>query len=91
MVIGADLLMIRGTGPYALGNGRYLIASPSRPRGRRLAVGLLGPLISAAAIVIVLRSVDIGQTAEALADTQLLVLAPCLVLVAAGIALRALR
>jgi len=73
------------------GNARYLIASPSRPRARRLAVGLLGPLISAGAIVIVLQTVDIGQTADALADTKLLVLAPCLGLVAAGIALRALR
>lgn len=92
MVIGADLQMIGGTNPYALGNARrYLIASPSRPRRRRLAAGLLGPLISAGAIVIVLQSVDIGQTAEALGDTRLLVLAPCLVLVAAGIALRAKR
>ncbi|MEK6192512.1 MAG: lysylphosphatidylglycerol synthase transmembrane domain-containing protein [Chloroflexota bacterium] len=48
-------------------------------------------MISAGAIVIVLQSVDIGQTAEALADTRLLVLAPCLVLVAAGIVLRAWR
>lgn len=73
------------------GNARYLIASPSRPRWRRLAVGLLGPLISAGAIVIVLQTVDIGQTAEALADTNLAVLAPCLALIAAGIALRAMR
>lgn len=72
-------------------NARCLIASPFRPRGRRLAVGLLGPLISAGAIVIVLQSVDIGQTAEALGHTSLLVLAPGLGLVAAGIALRAFR
>lgn len=73
------------------GNARYLIASPSRPRARRLVAGLLGPLISAGAIVIVLQTVDIGQTAEALADTKLLILAPCLALVAAGIGLRAVR
>ena len=73
------------------GNARCLIANPSRPRWRSLAVGLLGPLISAGAIVIVLQTVDIGQTAEALAHTNLAVLAPCLGLVAAGIALRAMR
>jgi len=73
------------------GNARYLIASLSRPRARRLVVGLLGPLISAGAIVIALQTVDIGQTAEALADTKLLVLAPCLALIAAGIGLRAMR
>ena len=73
------------------GNARYLIANPSRPRWRRLSVGLLGPLISAGAIVIVLQTVDVGQTAEALAATNLAVLAPCLGLVAAGIALRAMR
>ncbi len=51
----------------------------------------MGFLISLGAIVIVLRSVDLGQTAEALGHTRLLLLAPCLLLVGAGIVLRAFR
>jgi glycosyltransferase 2 family protein len=68
-----------------------LIATPSAPFRRRLAISLLGSLISLVAIVVVLRSVDLGQTAEALGHTRVLLLAPCIVLVGAGIVLRAFR
>jgi len=63
----------------------------SRRTLRRLALGLLGPLISLGAIIVVLRSVDVGGTVAALGQTELLLLIPCLALVAAGISLRALR
>jgi glycosyltransferase 2 family protein len=48
-------------------------------------------LISLGAIVVVLRSVDLDQTAAALSHTNVLLLAPCILLVGAGIALRAWR
>lgn len=48
-------------------------------------------MISLGAIVLVLRSVELGQTAEALSHTQLVLLVPCIVLVGAGVFLRALR
>ncbi len=92
MVVGGDLPTSRRTAPYALPDARIdPIAISARSRVRRLVVGLLGPVISVGAIAVVLRSVDLGRTAEALSHTRLLWLAPCFVLVAVGIALRAMR
>ena len=48
-------------------------------------------MISLGATVVVLRSVDFGQTAAVLSHTRLLLLGPCIALVGAGVVLRALR
>jgi uncharacterized protein (TIRG00374 family) len=48
-------------------------------------------LISLGATVVVLRSVDFGQTTAVLSHTRLLLLVPCISLVGAGVLLRALR
>jgi uncharacterized protein (TIRG00374 family) len=58
---------------------------------RRFGASLLGVVISIAAILIVLQSVDVRETAQALADTDLARLLPAVGLVAAGVAVRSWR
>jgi uncharacterized membrane protein YbhN (UPF0104 family) len=55
---------------------------------RRSLAGLLGPIISIAAIVLVLGSVNLAETVSAIARAQVPVLIPALILVAIGIGLR---
>jgi uncharacterized protein (TIRG00374 family) len=58
---------------------------------RRVVLALLGPLLSLVAIVIVVRSVDLGRTVESIAAANPAPLAPALSLVAVGILVRSLR
>jgi uncharacterized protein (TIRG00374 family) len=60
-------------------------------RLRRVGLGLLGPLISAAAIVLVVQSIDLSETARVLGHSRFALLVPATVLVAVDIVLRALR
>jgi uncharacterized protein (TIRG00374 family) len=66
------------------------MTGPSR-RLRRVALAMLGPLISVAAIVILLQSIDLGQTARVLGHSRIALLAPAVMLVAVDIVIRALR
>src|SRR5438445_3373925 len=58
---------------------------------RRVVVSLVGLVASAAAVVILLRSVDLGLTARAIGAAQVAPLLPTLPLVALGIWLRSWR
>jgi uncharacterized membrane protein YbhN (UPF0104 family) len=58
---------------------------------RRVALSLLGVLISAAAIFLVLRSVDVRGTLATMVHAWLVLLAAALPLIAIGIALRSWR
>jgi uncharacterized protein (TIRG00374 family) len=58
---------------------------------RRVALGLVGLVASAAAILILLRSVDLGLTARAIGAAQIAPLLPTVPLVALGIWLRSWR
>jgi uncharacterized protein (TIRG00374 family) len=58
---------------------------------RRLAIGLVGPLVSIAALALVLRSVDLGGTLRAISHAQAAFLLPILLLVGVGIELRSWR
>ena len=58
---------------------------------RQVALGLLGALLSLAAIVIVVRSVDLGRTTQSIGSANLALLGPALALVAVGILMRSLR
>ncbi len=54
-------------------------------------IGLLGPVVSIIAVVVVLRTVDVGLTIESIAHARLEVMAPALMLVGLGVFLRASR
>lgn len=58
---------------------------------RRLAIGIVGPLLSIAALAVVLSSVDIRSTGHAISRAQPLALIPILLLVAVGMSLRSWR
>src|SRR6478672_7910053 len=58
---------------------------------RRIALTIIGLLISLVAIYLVLRSVDVHQTVETLSRAQVIPVLAALPLIAAGIALRSLR
>lgn len=58
---------------------------------RRIVIGLIGPLVSVAALALVLSSVNLGRTAQAISRAQPLMLVPVLALVAVGIGLRSWR
>lgn len=58
---------------------------------RRLAIGLLGLVVSVIAVVVVLQTVDVGLTIDSIAHARLEVVAPALLLVALGVVLRAWR
>ena len=58
---------------------------------RRIALTIIGLLISLVAIYLVLRSVDVRQTLDTLARAQAVPVLAALPLIAAGIALRSVR
>jgi len=63
----------------------------ARRRMRRLALTLLGPVISVAAVVLAVRSVDLSDVAFKIANAQLPLLIPAVLLIAVGITLRSWR
>ena len=68
------------------------MSGPSRAgRARRVGTGLIGLLVSAAAIALLVTVIDVRQTAETLAGTNLWLVAATLLLVPGQIVLRTLR
>jgi len=58
---------------------------------RRLAIGLLGPVISIVAVLVVLQTVNVGLTVDSIAHARLELVLPAILLVALGMVLRAWR
>jgi len=64
---------------------------PGRARARRVGTGIVGLLVSAAAVAVLATVIDIGATAETLRRTNLALVALTLLLVPGQIVLRTLR